>query len=300
MTVRYGNAWWLATAVLVALAGTPAARGAEGELSFYTSWNSGDYGTGVSADSQIFTTRYVWGDAFQIRVELPVIRLQSSTGVLQTGFGTMPLEGRHGNDSHMGGGPGGTGHGPMGATLPQPATVPTQSYWESGLGDLRVALSRRLVGGGVRLFRLDAGLEVKAPTADENRNLGTGQWDLRVFASGAYRFWSATGFAGVGYSRLGDPSWIDLENIYDGWLGVESDPIAGGRLTVSGWIEARQAVVASADDYAALGLGLQTTGRRRWRAAVLKGVGNGSQDLSVIVGLAWGLNPPSWNKALYR
>ncbi|MDQ7088600.1 MAG: hypothetical protein Q9Q13_12425 [Acidobacteriota bacterium] len=176
----------------------------------------------------------------------------------------------------------------------------TDNYWESGVGDLRVALSRRLVGGGVRLFRVDGGVELKVPTADETRGLGTGEWDLRIFAGGAYRFWSATGFAGVGYSRLGDPAWVDLENIYDGWIGVETDPVAGGRLTVSAWLEGRQAVVAGAADYAALGLGVETTGRRRWRAAVLRGLGDGAQDLSVIVGLAWGLNPPSWNKGLYR
>lgn len=268
---------------------------AGGEISFLGAYNSGDYGTGVDSDSQSYTLRYVSGDAFQFRVELPMLRVRSTYGVLQTGFGSTPLD-----EEHHGGPMGGhdPGHGGRGMKLDEdPAADP---QWNTGIGDLRVSASKRLMGGGVKLFRLDAGLELKVPSADEEQNLGTGEWDTRLSVSGAYRFWSATGFGGLGYNTLGDPEWVELEDVFDAHIGLESDPLIGGRVTLSGWIEGREEVVKGVGSHAAIGVGLQGTGRWRWRGALVAGLSAAAQDFSLVFGVSYGLAPKAWNKGLYR
>jgi len=83
------------------------------------------------------------------------------------------------------------------------------------------------------LFRLDTSLEVKIPTASVEEYLGTGEWDYRIGFAGEYRFWSATTYGGVGWNRLGDPAWIDFNDVIDVVAGVDSDPLIRGRHSAS-------------------------------------------------------------------
>jgi hypothetical protein len=165
--------------------------------------------------------------------------------------------------------------------------APIPGEWESGLGDVRLGVERDLGGGGARLFRVAAAAEVKAPTADADRRLGSGEWDARMGLLGERRTWSATVFWGLGWNRLGDPRGVELADAPDGYLGVESEPWRG-RVRGAAWIEAHGEVAPDAGPRAALGLGLRGAGRRPWRLAGTIGLTDGAEDFRVLAGTAVG------------
>jgi hypothetical protein len=155
------------------------------------------------------------------------------------------------------------------------------------VGDLRVTVGRRLAGGGVRLFRLAAEVAVKVPTADEDRRLGTGEWDARAGVAAEYRFWSATAFGGAGWNRLGDPGSIELDDVWDAYAGVERATF-GDRAMLAGWVDGRQEIVAGAGAGLAAGLELRGRGPAGWRLAVTAGLVDGSEDFGIVVGRSIG------------
>ena len=196
-------------------------------------------------------------------------------------------------DGGSGSGGSGSGGGETGASSTVPATpsgtdeVLFIDERSTGLGDLRLAVERTLVGGGARLFRLDAEVGVKVPTADEEEYLGTGELDYRVGLAGEYRLWTGTLFGGAGWNRLGDPAWARLEDVLDAYAGMASDPLAGG-LVIAGWLEANQEVLAGAGDRAAAGLSLRGGGRVRWRIELTAGLSSAAEDLSAAFGVSLG------------
>jgi len=279
--------------VIIGLVNPAQAGGGAGEISVYGSYTSGDFGTGVDADVQATIVRYAVGDLFQFRVDVPMLRVKRAMGVAYTGLGPTPIgeKGemwRQEHDSHHDSG----GMEGMMQPFALDETLPSSgSTWTSGAGDLRMAVSRRIVGGGVKLYRFDIIGEVKLPTADENDGLGTGKADYRLGMSGEYRFWSATGFAGVGWNKLGDPDWGEFNDVLDAYIGFDSDPFAGGKLIFSSWLEGFQEVIDGAGNRAALGIGVRTTGKIRWRAQASTGLGGSSEDLTVLLGVSFGLHP---------
>ena len=278
----------------VALA-SHAALGA-GEVSVLLDHESGDYGTGLDGSTSWMRLRYTTGDRVRFYGEVSVLRADVSTILPRTIFGTAP--GGHRDEDMTG--PGGGGGWPMGAVAaPEAALVSTATVSESGLGDARAGIAVRLFGGGVAVHRVDASVEVKVPTADETRGLGTGAWDTRFGLSYEYRFWTATGFAGLGYSFLGDPEGFALDDVADAYLGVETDPGLGG-WSMIGWLEARQAVVAVADDAVSIGAGITRTGaRQRWRLLGRVGLTDGAADYGLTLAVSWGVagkrkDPGQW------
>jgi hypothetical protein len=173
------------TVLVLAPAGVMSA-GPPGELSILGGYTTGDYGTGVEAETQALAVRFIVDKAVRWRVEMPLLWIRSSDTLIRTGSGPSPL-GRHGGLN------GGSGNGDGG---PGDVSGPIHDDdWESGVGDLRLAASGTLVGGGVKVFRLDAGAQVKAPVADKDKGFSTGEWDFRAEVSGEYRFWSVTASA---------------------------------------------------------------------------------------------------------
>jgi len=278
---------------LLALGLAAPAAGAwpgSGEISLFGATASGSYGRESDTRSQWLTVRYATGTDLQLRVDLSMVRTDTFSDVRFTALGAMPTGDRRRSGAHLGSGSGGSiGEGPASSAG---VAEPVAGATESGLGDLYVALSKRVAGGGVRLYRLDTGLEVKVPTADAEKYLGTGEWDVRVGCTGEYRFWSAALYGGLGWNRLGDPSWATLDDVLDGFLGVESNPLFGERLVLGGWVEAWQEAVAGTGDRAALGIGLRTTGKVRWRMQLRAGLTDASPDLGVLFGVSFGIAPP--------
>ncbi|UCF66965.1 MAG: hypothetical protein JSV80_14435 [Acidobacteriota bacterium] len=194
--------------------------------------------------------------------------------------------------------PGPGGDDPGSSTVARAATtldpseqiVRREAPWQTGQGDLQVGVSRRLAGGGVKVYRMDLGVDVKVPTADEEKLLGTGEWDYRGFVSGQYAFWSVTGFAGMSWTSLGDPEGLILEDVFDAYIGLASEPIRG-RVLLSGWLEGTEQVVEGIGARSALGFGFQTLGRVRFRLQATAGLSDAAEDYSVIAGLAFGIAP---------
>lgn len=260
----------------------------KGEISLLGYYASGDWGTNSDSDVQSMTLRYVTGGDYQVRVDLPVVSRDSALGAVCTGLG--PIAGGSGS------GHGGSGQGPGGSSSSTDGhprqndviSVGAGDSRETGLGDVRLAVARRVAGGGIKLFRTDAVLELKVPTADEDAGLGTGELDARIGVSGEYRFWSATGFGGVGWNRLGDPSWIELDDVFDAFVGVESNPLAGERLIVSGWLEGHEEVLEGPGSRLAVGVGLRTTGSGRWRVSVTRKIGGSYDETTLLFGPTFG------------
>jgi hypothetical protein len=254
---------------LLTLVATPPAAGLPGTWSVRAGAASGDWGGEVATDRQYTSLRYSWGDGVRLRAELDYVRVEAAgTLVAQTLFGPVstgpgPKGPRGPGDGEGGSGPAGP---PGGSTAfltsaddaEEPQELETSRH--SGLGDLRLSAARTLAGGGHELFRVDAEVRVKVPTADEEDYLGTGEWDVRLGAAGEYQLWTGTLFGGLGWNRLGDPAWAELADVLDAHAGFETDPLGGG-VVLAGWIEANQEVLAGAGDRTAIGISAR--GRRR-------------------------------------
>ena len=296
------------TALLLLLLSAPPALGAGGELFILAGMAQGAYGTDSDSNVQATRLSFITGDTLQLRADLGALRVQQD-GLLVSPVGPIPSkprgpQGPSGQlsgqmapqtqgDSGQGSGQGsGSGSSP---TSPEDLLEPPiveESEWQSGLGDLRLAASHRLLGGGAKVFRLDLGVQVKAPTADPDKGLGTGEWDSYVGITSEYRFWTATGFGGFGWNYLGDPEWAELNDVVEGYLGMESEPLAD-RWIVSGWIEGNPEVIEGLGSRAALGFGLRTVGKFRWRLLATIGLTEAAQDLSLLFGTSFGVATPS-------
>ncbi len=287
---------------LPVLAAGPVAAEAPGQITVAASSISGDWGTGVNTERRSALVRFVWGRKTRLSGDMEIVRVRSDgTLVVQTPFGPVAAGQRSGPGSgpgpgsgsggSSGSGPGGPGStGSTGDSTPASVEAETSALVEersSGLGDLRLGVERTLVGGGGRSYRLDAALGVKVPTADEQEHLGTGEWDYRVGLGGEYELWTGRLFAGVGWNRLGDPAWAELEDVLDAHFGMASDPLAGG-LVVAGWLEANQEVLAGAGDRTAAGLSVRGGGRLRWRLELTAGLNGSAEDLSAAFGVSVG------------
>jgi hypothetical protein len=297
---------------LLAVAAAPGlAAGSGAEITVFGSQISGDYGAEVSSDRQTAAARVVFGERTQVKLDLGFLRVnRQSLGVTETPFGPITVgPGRKGPQGGQGGSGGGNGSGSGGglgfepaalgaqaaATTAEPSETALVDEWVTGISDLKATISHRLLGGGLKIYRLDAELGLKAPLADEQEYLGTGEWDYRVGMSGQYRFWSTTAFAGLGWNSLGDPSWVELDDVVDGWVGLESEPL-GEKLILSGWLEGNQEVIAGNGSRTALGVGVRTLGTLRWQAQATIGLGGAAEDFSALVGASFGVARPAVGK----
>jgi hypothetical protein len=301
-----------ALGVLLLLCGTARAGP---ELGVVASAVTGDYGTGSPADTEVLALRFRTTGRVQFRAYLPAISAETSYDVVRTAFGPSPLGPEQtrqrlgsgdgvpnggGNGTGGGGGGGGSGGGSgeggggsggggrlLAAEASSPAVTETVFGRQSGVGDLRLGVTSLLAGGGSRLYRLDGSLDLKAPTADADKGLGTGEWDARLGLAADRLYWSLTLFGGLGFTRMGDPDWIDFRDAVDGIVGLESAP-SGRKVLWSGWVEGNSEVVPGAGARAAVGLGLRSGTRSRWWVAASAGLTAASEDFGVSFGLSWG------------
>jgi hypothetical protein len=297
----FGRTLFSITLLGLALAATlPAVAG--GEIYVEGSYVSDDVGADEGASFQALTLRYITGNRTQFRVDLPLVRAEVLQGSVYTGVGQLPGDpggGSHGSGSPGGGSMGsGSGAGSGSGVLPQVTpgddlgAGQLQTEWSSGLGDLRMGLAQQIGGGGVKLYRADAVFDVKLPTADVDTGLGTGEWDARLGFAGEYRFWSATAFGGFGWNRLGDPEWVELRDPLDAFAGAESEPLAGERLILSGWVAGYQEVIEGTGATAAVGLGLRSVRGLRWRGSIAADVVGEYRRVAILFGISFGVSSP--------
>lgn len=162
-------------------------------VSLGAEYTSGDYGTANTTDMWYLPATFRYGtDRGLLRLTVPYLVI--------TGNGTVvPAGGNH----HVVG--------------PGPTT--TSRVTESGLGDIVAAGTYYLVPQTARRPSLDVTGKIKLGTADEDRNLGTGENDYSVQLELAKTRDRMLFFGSVGYKLLGDPSPFDLDNIFYGDVG---------------------------------------------------------------------------------
>jgi len=286
--------------VAALLASTPVVA-FSGELFLLGGITQASYGTDTDTAAQAGQLTFVTGDKYQFRADVGFLRKELGAPI-PSGQGPVPGKprGPHGSggqsasqiSSNSGNGSaGGTGSDSSAGQTSDPVTT-VEDEWVSGLGDVRLAGSRRLLGGGAKVFRMDLGAQVKIPTADPDEGLGTGEWDAYLGLTSEYRFWSATGFGGFGWNYLGDPDWQTLNDVVEGYVGVESEPL-GGRLILSGWVEGNPEVVDGLGSRAALGFGLRSLGKMRWRLLTTLGLTDAAQDFTILFGTSFGVSTPT-------
>jgi hypothetical protein len=251
---------------------------------------SGKFGTSESRDRESLAVRLTAGGRVRIWTEVRAVRARSPYGVAHTPLGPAPLSGSQVTDRIRQGGSGGSGRGDQGSGGSAGDSL-TGSGWTSGVGDVDLGLAARFLGKPSGLFRLDGEIEFKAPTADEEKGLGTGEWDVRVGLSGERRFWSATAFAGLGWNRLGDPDWIDLRDTVDVFGGLETEPF-GRELRGSVWFQGNTEIVPGAGNRMVLGAGLRRGGRMPWSLSAFAGVTDASEDVGISFAMTVGGNGP--------
>lgn len=160
---------------------------------------------------------------------------------------------------------------------------------ESGLGDV-LLIGRYFLytesEGGVMPSILVSG-RIKAPTADRDRGLGTGEWDEGA-GLGLMKFLSdkLVALADAGYTIIGKPPGVNLRNqwSYDAGLGYYIAPALlasvyyeEARSLVSGFVNPR-------DIFA--GLSWRVSQDFRLNAGVEKGLSNGAPEYGFSVGAA--------------
>lgn len=260
-----------------------AAGGSAADLSVLATFSSGDYGNETESDIQQTWLRFATGDRYQFRIATSYLQVETTDLLVQPRFGAVPVQ--RGKMQGQGNSSGNAATDPV-----SPPILPVTTSAD-GLGDVWVSGFVRLLGGGAKVYRMDSGVEVKAPTADEEQLLGTGEWDYRFALSGEYYFWTASTFGAVGWNRLGDPDWVELNDVLDLLVGAESEPL-WDKLILSGWVEGNQEIVEGTGSRAALGLGLRSTGRFRWRLMATAGLGGSAEKFSFAFGLSMGVEPP--------
>jgi hypothetical protein len=190
------SSWQRAIAgVLCASALATGASADEGafSVSLGANYMSGDYGTANT------TNMWYLPATFRYRTDRGLVRL-TVPYISVTGNGTVvPVGGNH----HVIG----------------PGPVTTRRVTESGLGDVVVGGTYYLVPQTTSRPAIDLTGRIKLGTADEDKNLGTGENDYSVQLDLAKTRDRMLFFGSAGYKLLGDPPAFDLDNILYGDVG---------------------------------------------------------------------------------
>jgi hypothetical protein len=169
-----------------------AATVAETSISLGAEYTSGDYGTSSDTNMWYFpvTLRYETV-RYMLALTVPYVVVEGTGNVVASGSGR------------------GT---------PRRTTTTVTSQTESGLGDIEL-------GGSYAIaqdvdWRLGLGGLIKFGTADEQKNLSTGEDDVSVQLEAEKTYGKNALFGTAGYKMLGDPPGIDYDDVFYGSVGV--------------------------------------------------------------------------------
>lgn len=216
---------------------------------------AGNFGTDRDVTYDILTSRFRWlSNRLEWRMTVPVLRIDS--GVLIVGGVPVP-------------GPGGDGG------------------TEIGLGDVLARGQVWALKGAARRPWVGILGEVKLPTADEEKGLGTGETDFRAGTRIIQNIGRTSLLFDASYTVMGDPENFDFENIVRIGAGVVQ-PI-GSRHQLFAYMENRTHPIPNRDDRVTLMLGdrIRFGERRRFRfsATALAGLSDTAADWGLVFSL---------------
>ena len=258
--------------LLATLASAGAAQAADGvAFGIGADYTRGDYGTDVETEIlSVPVTARIRSGNWNFAASLPWLRVSGDPNVLPT---TGPVDNLNpigrGRDGLFGGSP---------SAEPERGSA-------SGVGDLTLAAAYSIPTGSE--VGVDLGANAKIATADEDKGLGTGANDYGVSVD-LYRDFDGTMlFGGVGHTWLGDSTYIDVDSVQSGNLGV-SQQAGDGRLGVM--YEHRTATADGLDDRRdAVGFySLRTASGGRFQVYASHGLSDGSPDWGAGVSVSAG------------
>jgi hypothetical protein len=258
----------LAVVVLLILLGAAPALAQDGprwSLSSSVNYSEGDYGTGKNTSIVYvpFTLGVTPIDRLWLRLTVPYIH-QSTQNVVITGGGVAARNGSRGR-------------------LARPAS----SSSESGVGDVLLKGSYVLVQEADLIPEVAPYVKIKVPTADDERGLGTGEFDETVGVDLSKRLIDKlVGYLAVSYTFIGDPPGVDLRDTFGWSLGAAY--LVLPPLSVFGFLEGSTAISRGQADPVELRVGaeyrlataLKVTG------SVTRGLTDGAADWGFSAGLA--------------
>ncbi len=162
------------------------------------------------------------------------------------------------------------------------------SGWSGGLGDIILGGSYDLLREPDRPLGLSPFGWIKFPTADKNKNLGTGEFDETLGLSASKNLdknWSVLGR--IGYAFIGDPPGINLHNqfFYDAGVGYQWTP----QTFTSIMYEEKTRLISGQPNPQDLILGIEQklTQALGVFGNLDIGLSKGSPDIAVTAGMAW-------------
>lgn len=115
----------------------------------------------------------------------------------------------------------------------------------SGFGDLSVSGTFTAIENLDEQFYLDLTGKVKIPTANEDKQLGTGEFDYTAQVDLTKVFGNITPMLGGGYKWLGDSATLQLDNVWFWSAGV--DYRLSDKTHLGGFFDWREAATATSE-----------------------------------------------------
>lgn len=248
------------------------------QLGFSPTYMSGDFGTASTTTIAYLplSIRRLF-DAGDITLVIPYISITGSGAV-------TVLSGTPNRTSGSGSTGGGGGKGKKAGTVPP--TDPTEST-DSGLGDIILRGRYYLLDERGPFPTLALTGRIKFPTADEDRGLGTGEFDKGFGVEATKKLignW--VGFLDLGYTFIGDPPGIDLRNQwnYDLGLGYYFTKDLLGSFYYEEWRALVQGLSNPRDLLFAMNY--KATSALRFNASLLVGLSDGAPDYGLTGGIS--------------
>ena len=251
---------------LILLSALPALAEDHPRFSLSTSVNYsvGDYGTGK--DTTIvyvpFTLSVRPLDRLWLSVTVPFV-YQDTQNVILTGGGVASRKEEKGK-------------------LARPARPTT----EEGVGDVLLKVSYTILEEKALIPEIAPYVKIKFPTADENRGLGTGEYDETIGVDLSKRLIDGLfGYLSLSYTFIGSPPGSDLRNSFGWSLGPA---YALGPVSVFGFLEGATAVAPGQEDPLDVRVGAEFSllPALKLTGAVTRGLSKGAADWGVSAGLA--------------
>jgi Putative MetA-pathway of phenol degradation len=230
-----------------------------------TSFNylKGDYGTGK--DTEIMYVPFTFGvrlDRFRLSLTVPYLR-QTSQNVVLTGGGVAAKK----KDTQ--------------------AAPSTESRTEDGLGDILLRASFIVLREQPLLPEIEPYLKIKFPTADEDRGLGTGEFDETIGVDFSKTFLNRLAvYLTLAYTFIGSPPGENFDNSF-GWSIGAAFGVAPP-FSIFAFLDGSTAIAPGQDNPLELRIGAEyrLIKALKLTGSVMKGLSDGSADWGVSAGLA--------------